>query len=96
MTVRTDASKELTDRYFLWMSEMINFLQADIADQKPCVTATEVQISRLLRRSVRCLDEIDKRGGELHREFSERHGILRNEMNAGFNSVQEAVAALRP
>ena len=96
MTAHTDAFKGLTDRCFLWISEMIDLLQADIAGQKPRGTATEVQISRLLWRSVRRLDEIDKRGGELHREFSERHDILRNEMNAGFNSVLEAIAALRP
>jgi hypothetical protein len=67
VTVHTDAFKGLTDRCFLWISEMIDLLQADIADQKPRGTATEVQISRLLRRSVKSLDEIDKRGGELHR-----------------------------
>jgi hypothetical protein len=59
VTVHTDAFKGLTDRCFLWISDMINLLQADIADQKPCVTATEVQISRLLRRPVRRLDEIE-------------------------------------
>ena len=59
MTVHTDAFKGLTDRCFLWTSEMIDLLQADIADQKPRGTATEVQISRLLRRSVRRLDEIE-------------------------------------
>ena len=57
--VRTDALKELTDRCFPWISEMIDLLQADIADQKPRGTATEVQISRLLRRPVRRLDEIE-------------------------------------
>jgi hypothetical protein len=59
VTVHTDAFKRLTDRCFLWISEMIDLLQADIADQKPRGTATEVQISRLLRRSVRRLDEIE-------------------------------------
>jgi hypothetical protein len=59
VTVHTDAFKGLTDRCFLWISEMIDLFQADIADQKPRGTATEVQISRLLRRSVRRLDEIE-------------------------------------
>ena len=59
MTVHTDAFKGLTDHCFLWISEMIDLLQAGIADQKPRGTATEVQISRLLRRSVRRLDEIE-------------------------------------
>jgi hypothetical protein len=59
VTVHTDAFKGLTDRCFLCISEMIDLLQADIADQKPCVTATEVQISRLLRRPVSRLDEIE-------------------------------------
>jgi hypothetical protein len=59
VTVHTDAFKGLTNRYFLWMSEMINLLQANIDGQKPRGTATEVQISRLLRRSVRRLDEIE-------------------------------------
>ena len=54
-----DAFKGLTDRCFLWISEMIDLLQAYIADQKPRGTATEVQVSRLLRRSVRRLDEIE-------------------------------------
>jgi hypothetical protein len=59
VTAHTDAFKGLTDRCFLWISEMIDLLQADIADQKPRGTATEVQISRLLRRPVRRLDEIE-------------------------------------
>ena len=38
---------------------MIDLLQADIAGQKPRGTATEVQISRLLRRPVRRLNETE-------------------------------------